>query len=201
MNPTFQPIIARWTDPNHRPLFKNALIDPSGCCCAQGDILRHECRMTDQELRDTVQSEADAKVAETLGISVFHSVLLRLVNDSQDGCPQNVLSAPEKFLGPNTALCLRFGRYMDRLTEEDWELVDALALENKEVYFQLEKAARRTIGDMPLAHLAANQAAWSNTPLPRMDMIAGYAMQEIQSGGPFVYLSFFGFNSPEEIPA
>ena len=60
------------------------------------------------------QSTADAEVAKLLGISRGHAILLRIINDKKDGCPQDVLAAPEKVLGPHTNLVLAFFRHIDQ---------------------------------------------------------------------------------------
>lgn len=119
-------IVARWTDPSRRPLFKGGLVDisPDGtvCRCAQGDIL-HLAGWSDGRLASADQSQADAEVAALLGISRTHSVLLRYINDDADGCPQDVLAAPEKILGPHARLVLAFWHHLDTMTADDWHRV------------------------------------------------------------------------------
>ena len=113
----------RWNDPNSRPLFKGSLIDESGCCCAQGDVLRL-CGMSDDNLRQMSQERADREVADKLGISLFHSILLRKVNDSQDGCPANVLlftnAGLGSVLGPSWRSVIAFGEHMSKMTDAQW---------------------------------------------------------------------------------
>ncbi len=119
-------IVKRWTDPSARPLLKGKLIDGSGCCCAQGDVLR--CAgWTDEQLRKITQENADAKVAEILDISRGHAVLLRIVNDRSDGCPQEVLTNPEKVIGPNARYVWAFFRHIDALGADGWKKVAAAA--------------------------------------------------------------------------
>lgn len=127
MNDKINAAVARWTNPELRPLFKGALIDDDGCCCAQGDILRHECKMSDQQLKEMRQSEADGLVAKELGISRFQAVLLRVVNDCKDGCPQDVLTHPEDVLGKYAQQCLAFGRHLDAMTPEQRAAAGAAA--------------------------------------------------------------------------
>jgi hypothetical protein len=116
-------MVQRWTDPKSRPLFKGSLIDETGCKCAQGDVL--SCSgWTDNQLRDMTQQVADAEVAKILGISRAHAVLLRHVNDAKDGCPQDVLSTPEKILGEQADKVLAFWRRLDEMTAKDWRRVD-----------------------------------------------------------------------------
>ena len=120
----------RWTNPNARPLFKGGLIDSEGCCCAQGDVLRAS-GVSDEELRAMEQRRADHEVASRLGISLFHSVLLRAVNDTQEGCPERVLVFTDdglgKVLGPNWRSVIAFGEHMGRMTDAQWDAAWAAA--------------------------------------------------------------------------
>lgn len=156
---TIENIVARWSDPASRPLFKGRLIDisPDGdvCRCAQGDIL-HLAGWSDSRLAEASQFEADAKVAALLGISHAHSILLRHVNDRADGCPQDVLMAPEKILGPHAHLVLAFWRHMDAMTVEDWRRVAAAG-------DAIGAAAWVTAGDAikNAPRYAARSAAWA----------------------------------------
>src|SRR5690606_11678267 len=111
--------VTRWSDPQSRPLIKFKLIDETGCCCAQSDVLR--CAgYSDQQLRDITQKAADREVARLLGITIAESVLIRVINDSEDGCPQDVFVAPEKVLGPHHRLWTAFARHIDQMTPQDW---------------------------------------------------------------------------------
>ena len=119
-------MVQRWTDPKSRPLFKGSLIDETGCKCAQGDVLA--CSgWTDEQLRAMTQDSADSEVAKILGISRAHAVLLRQVNDAKDGCPQEVLSNPEKVLGDQADKVLSFWLRLDGLTSEQWDAARAAA--------------------------------------------------------------------------
>jgi hypothetical protein len=75
-------------------------------------------------------------------------VLLRVVNDCQDGCPQDVLRAPEKVLGDQAERLLAFGRHLDRMTADDWRKADA-------AWAAAGAAARAA------ARAAAGAAAWA----------------------------------------
>ena len=150
MNVTCESMATRWADPNARPLFKGKLIDSDGCCCAQGDVLRC-CGATDAELRRMPQQKADVLVAKALGISRAHAILLRQVNDSTDGCPQDVLTQPEKVLGPHANLWIAFGRHLDSLDANGWAKVDA-AWDAAEAAWDAARAA--------WAAARAAEAAW-----------------------------------------
>ena len=122
-------VVARWTNSETRPKFwKGKLIGGTGtpedpiCRCAQGDVL-HFAGWSDEELRSIEQLKADAAVAKMLGISIAHSILLRNVNDQKDDCPEDVLRAPEKILGPKAQSVLAFWRHLDRMTHDDWRAV------------------------------------------------------------------------------
>lgn len=114
-------MVSRWRSAN-RPLFKGELISVDGCKCAQGDVL-HVCGVTDEQLGTMSQWTADVKCAKLLGISRFHSVLLRTVNDCLEGCPQEALTATglRKILGPNWRATLAFARYVEALSVPEQE--------------------------------------------------------------------------------
>jgi hypothetical protein len=58
---------------------------------------------------------------QLLGISLTHSVFLRKINDKCEGSPQDVLSNPAKYLGPNFEQVLDFWIYLDSLSDEGKE--------------------------------------------------------------------------------
>ena len=181
-------MVQRWTDPKSRPLFKGSLIDETGCKCAQGDVLA--CSgWTDEQLRAMTQDSADSEVAKILGISRAHAVLLRQVNDAKDGCPQEVLSNPEKVLGDQADKVLSFWLRLDGLTSEQWDAAGA--------------AARDAAWDA--AWGAARDAAWSAAWSAAGDAAraAAGAANEIQGaaimrekGLPFFFLPMFGIDDP-----
>lgn len=206
---TIESIVARWTDPARRPLFKGSLIHMDGdtvCRCAQGDIL-HLAGWSDWQLADTEQSKADAEVAALLGISRAHSILLRHVNDSVDGCPQDVLVAPEKILGQHAQLVLAFWRHMDTLTAEDWRRVAAPLPARVAAWDAAEVAAVRSAGSTATdaAKVATSDAAraacsaWDTRDASYAVWNAAWASNEIQGheifaaqGRPLMFLPLFG---------
>ena len=151
-------VVTRW-ESRERPLFKGCLIDADGCCCAQGDVLRHAGK-SDAELWAMNQAVADRECAALLGISRAHAVLLRDINDKADGAPQSTLKASGllKILGPTWRLQLAFWRHMDAMTDTDWK---AVATEASGPYAALAAAwdaARDAVRDAVLA--VARDAAW-----------------------------------------
>lgn len=205
MNDLVSAIVARWTDPDSRPLFKGKLIDNNGCCCAQGDILRHECKMSDQGLQNiSDQTEADEWIAKLLGISMFHAVLLRVVNDNKDGCPQDVLSDPEKVLGPQWHRLLSFGWHIDSMTTEQWNAIKAVErevpwIEAREIVSMLPMkkdisfySARDAISDI------AWTTAWATAKITINEIIGAQALRDQERE--FYFLPLFGFATPEDIP-
>ena len=154
----------RWNDPNSRPLFKGSLIDESGCCCAQGDVLRL-CGMSDDNLRQMSQERADREVADKLGISLFHSILLRKVNDSQDGCPANVLlftnAGLGSVLGPSWRSVIAFGEHMSKMTDAQWAAAWDAARDaaRAAAWAAARAAAGAAAGDAAAAWAAAGAAA------------------------------------------
>ena len=169
-------MVQRWTDPKSRPLFKGSLIDETGCKCAQGDVL--SCSgWTDEQLRAMTQDSADSEVAKILGISRAHAVLLRQVNDAKDGCPQEVLSNPEKVLGDQADKVLSFWLRLDGLTSEQWD------------------AAGDAAG--AAAGAAAWDAAWdaARAAAGAANEIQGAAIMR-EKGLPFFFLPMFGIDDP-----
>jgi hypothetical protein len=119
MSVTIEAMIERWSGMD-RPLLSGKLIDTAGCKCAQGDVL--SCAgFTDDELSKMTQFNADKEVAQILGISRTHAVLLRNVNDKIGGAPQLVLSEPSQIIGDQATLLLAFWLHLDGLSAADWE--------------------------------------------------------------------------------
>jgi len=154
--------------------------------CAQGQALHFLDKKSVQELRNIDQSKADERVAKLFGISLAHSVLLRIVNDEQEGAPSNVIRNPEQVLGDQAHIVLAFWRHLDLLTEA----VGAAA----------RAAAGEAAGEA--AREAARAAAWA------AGRVAAGASSEIQGavvmrakGLPFYFLPLFGFADPEAVMA
>ena len=158
--------------------FKGSLVSENGCMCAQGQALHFLDGVTSAALRDYTQAAADKRVAELFGISRAHSVLLRIVNDRQDGAPTSVIRKPQQVLGDQAQCVLAFWRHLDRMTA----------------------AARAAAGEAAreAARAAAWEAAWA----------VAWATNEIQGaavmrakGLPFFFLPLFGFADPEAVMA
>jgi len=159
MNTATETLLAFWKEPRNIP-FKNSLIskepigddkEPTTCMCAQGQALYMIGGYTEEDLRNIEQPKADKKVAELLGISVAHSILLRKINDDQDGAPSDVLTNPQDFLGPNYQTVLNFWTFMDSLTKDNWKEVASR-------HYALDSAARYAAWSA--ARYAAGVAAW-----------------------------------------
>ena len=190
---TIDQMVARWSDPVARPLFRGKLIDDHGCCCAQGDVLRL-CGWSDDQLRRAEQHDADRAVAQNLGISITQSILLRQVSDNKNGCPQDVLAHPEKILGDQAPRVLEFWRRLDVMTKEQWATVkDAAktaaktAAKDTAWAWDPAKTAAKTA-----AETAAGDAAWA----------AAWATNEIQGAvylKTFFFLPMFGIDHPSEL--
>ena len=119
--------------PGNMP-FKGSLVSNDGSCmCAQGQALHFLSGMTVDELRKIDQAAADRKVAELFGISVAHSVLLRIVNDRQEGAPSSVIRSPEQVLGDQAHVVLAFWRHLDRMTPAAREAAWAAAGASNEI--------------------------------------------------------------------
>ena len=202
---TPESMVQRWTDPKARPLFRGSLIDDDGCKCAQGDVLA--CAgWTDGQLRGLSQDKADMEVAKVLGISTAHAVLLRRVNDKKDGCPQDVLAAPEKILGDQAGNLLAFWLHLDRMTGDDWEKVAAAGAAARDAAGAAAwDAAGAAAWDAArdAARGAAWDVAWDVAGDVAVDVaeaaneIQGAAIMRKQ-GQPFFFLPMFGINDPED---
>lgn len=134
MNQSIQQIVKFWEEPRNIP-FKGELISlefDEPCMCAQGQVLRILANWEYEELQNATQEEADVAVAKLLDISIAQSILLRTINDSEEGAPGDVLSKPEKYLGPNYELILNFWRLIDRLTEEQWKVINEKYITKKD---------------------------------------------------------------------
>jgi hypothetical protein len=180
MNTAAETLLAFWKEPRNIP-FKRSLIseeppkdgeNPTTCMCAQGQALYMIGGYTEEDLRNTEQSKADKKVAELLGISVAHSILLRQINDCQDGAPSDVLTNPEKYLGKNYQTVLNFWTFMDSLSEDQWKEVASR-------YNAIDHAARAAAWDVArdAASTAARAAAGSTA-----GYVSGSATYELIGG-------------------
>jgi hypothetical protein len=194
-------MVARWNDPKARPLFKGRLIDGDGCCCAQGDVLRM-CGWSDRKLRKTKQRDADCEVAARLGISRAHAVLLRRINDSADGCPQDVLAHPERILGDQAARVLSFWRRLDSLTEEHWAAVRATAVRAALGTAAWHAACAATEAAPAVRDAPGNAARAAADDVRGSGWAAARATNEIQGASrlqSFFFLPLFGINDPAEL--
>jgi hypothetical protein len=123
MNDNQRTIIEFWNDEQNVPskgqLLNRYVNNPgTSCMCAQGQILHIIGGYSVVSLADMLQDTADQKVAQLLDISVSHSRLLRIVNDEKEGPPRDVLTNPQKYLGPRYKTVLQFWHYYDSLSEE-----------------------------------------------------------------------------------
>ena len=101
--------------------FKGSLVSEDGSCmCAQGQALHFLDKLSPSDLRLIDQVDADKRVAEIFNISRAHSVLLRIVNDGQDGAPTSVIRNPEQVLGDQAYVVLAFWRRIDQMDDKSW---------------------------------------------------------------------------------
>jgi hypothetical protein len=118
-----QEMVQFWIDPRNIP-FKGKLVDSEGTCmCAQGQTL-FQNGYTVEQLKIMEQPKADRETARLLGISITHSILLRKINDREEGAPQDVLTNPEKYLGLQYKKVLEFWLKIDKLTQEQIKVVE-----------------------------------------------------------------------------
>lgn len=210
---SIETVVARWRDPATRPAFiEGALVEfgPNGiqssveeCAfCAQGDILARDGGWSLRRLADASTHEADREVARLLGISVAHAVLLRVINDSQEGCPEDVLAAPEKVLGDQAQRVLAFWRRLDALTRAEWQAIADNAGDLEFNEGALDDAAAEAAGNAANAHVCT-----ATDPVePSSICAATNAVREIlaarllrERGIPFTFLPLFGIADPDEL--
>jgi hypothetical protein len=169
LNSAAQQIVSYWETQRDIP-FKGELIsrddDGNVCMCAQGQVLYKLGGYTEEQLFDMSTYTADKETARILGISLTHSVFLRRINDKCEGSPQDVLSNPAKYLGPNWENVLNFWIYLDTLSiEERGEMNEryrALDLKvRNSAIFAASVAAGEVVGEN--FRNAACSAAWDIT--------------------------------------
>jgi hypothetical protein len=212
-NPTtVEELLNYW--PGNIP-FKGSLVSEDGSCmCAQGQALHFLDGMSADDLRNLEQAKADKRIAELFGISRAHAVLLRIVNDRQDGAPACVIRNPEQVLGDQAQAVLAFWRHLDRMTAKDWTAAryaarnvacDAAGATN-----EIQGAAGAAAWAAAAAAAGATneiQGAARNAARDASGAAAG-ATNEIQGaavmrakGVSFFYLPLFGFADPKAVLA
>ena len=208
---TIEELLDYW--PGNIP-FKGRLVSEDGSCmCAQGQALHFIGGLTVEELRNVNQVEADRRVAELFGISLTHSVLLRIINDKQEGAPSSVIRNPEQILGDQAQVVLAFWRHLDHMTpavvSAAWEVVKGAAkgaAARQMVKGAAREAALAAAGEA--AREAAMRAAWEAAMRAAEEVAweAACASNEIQGAAvmrkrnqPFFFLPLFGFANPEAV--
>ena len=193
---TVEELLDYW--PGNIP-FKGSLVSKDGSCmCAQGQALHFLDKLNPSDLRMINQADADKRVAELFCITRAHSVLLRIVNDRQDGAPTSVIRNPEQVLGDQAHVVLAFWRRLDQMNLAAWAAARAAA--RAAAGAAAGAAAWEAAGEA--AGAAAWEAAWG------VAGAAAWASNEIQgaavmrtNGQPFFFLPFFGFADPEAVIA
>ena len=197
---TVEELLDYW--PGNIP-FKGKLVSDDGSCmCAQGQALHFLGNLTVNELRNINQPAADRQVAKLFGISVAHSVLLRIVNDQQEGAPSCVIRNPEQVLGDQAQIVLAFWRHIDCMTPAAWEAAWEAAREaaGEAAGEAAREAAWEAAGEA--AGKAAGEAAWEAAweAAGASNEIQGAAVMRAK-GLPFFFLPLFGFLDPEAVIA
>jgi hypothetical protein len=194
---TVEELLDYW--PGNIP-FKGSLVSDNGSCmCAQGQALHFLDNMSADDLSNLGQEEADKRVAELFGISRAHAVLLRVINDTEDGAPSSVIRNPEQVLGDQAHVVLAFWRHLDRMAAKDWDNAQASA--QASAWDSAWDSAQASAG------ASAQASAWASAGATSAQASAG-ATSEIQgaavmraNGLPFFFLPLFGFTDPEAVIA
>jgi hypothetical protein len=205
---TVEELLNYW--PGNIP-FKGKLVSDDGSCmCAQGQALHFLGNLTFNELRNIGQFAADRQVAKLFDISVAHSVLLRIINDRQEGAPSNVIRNPEQVLGDQAQIVLAFWRHLDCMTPVAWAAAWEAA---REVAWAAAWEAAREVARAAAgaaAGAAAREAAWAaaGAAAGEVAWAAAGASNEIQGaavmrakGLSFFFLPLFGFSDSESVIA
>jgi len=223
MTQTIEQMLARWETDEGKP-YKGKLVDERayaqdptniGCMCAQGQALHLIGGMPVDEIALLEQREADTRVMEIFSIPRGQAILLRNINDSQDGAPAIVITHPDKVLGDQAQAVLTFFRYIDSLDNAGWQKVAAARAAARDAAWAAARAAARdaawaaagdAAGDAAFAGAwaAAFAGAWAAA---RDAAFAGaWAANEIQGasilekdGKPLFFLSIFGFKTVAEL--
>ena len=211
-NPTtVEELLDYW--PGNVP-FKGSLVSENGSCmCAQGQALHFLDNMSADDLRNLEQPKADKRIAELFGISRAHAVLLRLVNDRQDGAPAVVIRDPAQVIGDQAHVVLAFWRHLDRMSPDDWiTLASAEASAEASAWASAWASARDSA--WASARDSARDSAWASAWASARDSawasarVSAWATNEIQGaavmrakGLPFFFLPLFGFADPEAVLA
>jgi hypothetical protein len=219
---TIDELLDYW--PGNIPFKWKLVSDDGSCMCAQGQALHFLGGYTVNELRDINQRDADLQVARIFGISLAHSILLRSINDTQDGAPTCVIRNPEQVLGDQAQTVLAFWRHLDRMTPADREAVREAVREAalaavmgaaREAALAAAGAAVGVgagaavgVGAVAVAVAGAGAVAGAWAAAPTTTWAAVGATHEIQGAAviraknqPFVFLPLFGFSDPESVIA
>jgi hypothetical protein len=213
---TIEELTAGWNSGDVKPhkgsLFDRAAYEANpnspACMCAQGQVLHYVAGWDVERLASVKQSEADKAIAEELGISLGHAVLLRHVNDKVDGAPAIVLTHPEKVLGEHAQLVLAFFKHLDSMDAAAWAAAGdaagdaagaaaraaAWAAARADARADAMAAAMAAAGDAAMAAAgdAARAAAGATSEIQGHKILA-------EQGKQLFFLPMFGFETIEAL--
>lgn len=118
-------LFKKWEAPNQRPS-KGSAFDLKCNPCAQSEAVMEALGVGHLDLKALIANNPslpylDKTAAKVLGISETHATLLRVVNDYAEVNPGVVLKNVQAVLGSKWREVLRFWRYLDNLSMEEWE--------------------------------------------------------------------------------
>ena len=201
---TVEELLDYW--PGNIPFRGKLVSDDGSCMCAQGQALHFLGNLTVNELRNISQAAADRQVAKLFGISIAHSVLLRIVNDQQKGAPSCVIRNPEQVLGDQAQILLAFWRHLDRMTPAAWAAAGAVAgaaagaAAQEAARAAAWAAARAAAGEAAGAAAREAAGAAARAAAGASNEIQGAAVLR-EKGLPFFFLPLFGFSDSESVIA
>jgi len=184
---------------------------------AQGQALHFLDGMSAEDLRNLSQEKADKRVAELFGISRAHAVLLRIVNDTEDGAPSVVIRNPEKVIGDQAHIVLAFWRHLDRISFKDcnarastwvsaaastWVSARDRAWDSAAASAGASSRDRAGASAGASARASKGASAWDSAwaSAAATNEIQGAAVMRAK-GFPFFFLPLFGFADPEAVLA
>lgn len=205
-------LLASWETAEGEPL-KGDLIDISrykrgdlSCMCAQGQLLYVVGKWSAERLTCTSQGKADTAVARLLNISRGHAILLRKINDQEEGSPALVLTDPSRIIGRAWNTMLDFWWYLDELEQGKYELTDELS-DNLEAFKAASNAARYATGWSVCWSISRQVVKATTNEEVVLHVVSGATWELLgartlrELNLPFVFLPMLGFESPEALPA
>jgi hypothetical protein len=121
---------------------------------------------------------ANREIARILNISTAHTLFLRRIKGQRKGSPEEVLSNPEKYLGPNWRKVLEFWLHLDTLSKDQLNKVYSryFDLSGEEMRIANNKAWNASRANTIYCGIAGRAAFYS---VSTAEYVADYATDEL----------------------